>query len=333
MSRTKDTPLMDVIGKFTASSVPTRGEDEREIDAPVWKIGTEATPESYPGNGLAQHSMLYIGEDCNRMFLVHEGKIIWTFDSGKGYEYDDIWMKKNGNIVFSRMYWAGEVTPDKKLVWKFDIGENEEVHTMQPLDEDRVLMVINGVPPRAVIVNTKTNEVTYEHEVPYEPEHVKDVHGQFRRFRMTKDNTFLAPYLSLNKVVEYDMDFNVIWEYEIGKPWAAVRLLNGNTLITSESDRATREVNRNGEVVWEICLDELPAEYRLGGSQSCVRLKNGNTILCSMGAKGTTPQLVEVTPQKEVVWVLNDWRELGPATAIQILDDPGDPEVPGECER
>ena len=52
-----------------------------------------------------------------------------------------------------------------------------------------------------------------------------------------------------------------------------------------------------------------------------------------MGNRGTTPQLIEVTPDKEVVWVLNDWRELGPSTAVQILDDPGDPEIPGECER
>ncbi len=333
MNYTNETPLMNILNLFTAPNVPVRGPEEQEIDPPNWQIGTTATPAAYPGSGLSQHSMLYIGEDCNRMFLVHDGRIIWTYDTGKGYEYDDIWMKKNGNIVFSRMYWAGEVTPDKRLIWKYEIGANEEVHTMQPLDEDRVLMVINGMPPRTVIVNTKTNEVTYEHAVPYDNLDLRGVHGQFRRFRMTKDNTFLAPYLSQNKVIEYDMDFNVIWEYKVNKPWAAIRLLNGNTLITSESDRTTYEVNPSGEVVWKVCLDELPEEYRPGGSQSCVRLKNGNTIICSMGSRGTTPQLVEITPEKEVVWVLNDWRELGPATAVQILDDPGNPEVPGECER
>jgi hypothetical protein len=36
--------------------------------------------------------------------------------------------------------------------------------------------------------------------------------------------------------------------------------------------------------------------------------------------------LVEVTPAKKVVWVLRDWANLGPATAVQILDDPGIPE-------
>ncbi len=44
-------------------------------------------------------------------------------------------------------------------------------------------------------------------------------------------------------------------------------------------------------------------------------------------------QLVEVTPDKKVVWVLWDWVDLGPATAVQILDDPGIPENPGESEH
>lgn len=325
--------LMEILELFTAPDVPERGAEEEEIDEPAWQVGTEATPSSYPGNGLAQHPMLYIGEGCNRMFLIKDGKIIWTYDTGKGFEYDDIWMKKNGNIVFSRMNWAGEVTPDKKLVWKYEPEEGREVHTMQPIDEDRVLMVINGLPPRAIIVNTKTNEVVYEHEVPYDNLDPNRVHGQFRRFRMTANNTFLVPYLALHKVVEYDMDFNVIWSYETSRPWAAVRLHNGNTLITDERDNATREVNPAGEIVWELKYSELPEEYRVGGSQSCVRLKNGNTIICSTGDNGQTPQLVEVTPEKEIVWVLKDWRELGPATAIQILDDPGDPEKPGDCER
>jgi hypothetical protein len=40
-----------------------------------------------------------------------------------------------------------------------------------------------------------------------------------------------------------------------------------------------------------------------------------------------------VTRDKKVVWVLQDYRELGPATAVQILDDPGIPENPGESEH
>ncbi len=28
------------------------------------------------GNGLAQHPMLYVGENCNKMFLVKDDKVI-----------------------------------------------------------------------------------------------------------------------------------------------------------------------------------------------------------------------------------------------------------------
>ena len=44
-------------------------------------------------------------------------------------------------------------------------------------------------------------------------------------------------------------------------------------------------------------------------------------------------QLVEVTPDKRVVWVLEDWTDFGPATAVQILDDPGIPERPSDSQH
>ena len=42
-----------------------------------------------------------------------------------------------------------------------------------------------------------------------------------------------------------------MWSYSIPKPWAAIRLKNGNTLITDEADVETREVNSKGETVWQ----------------------------------------------------------------------------------
>jgi len=42
---------------------------------------------------------------------------------------------------------------------------------------------------------------------------------------------------------------------------------------------------------------------------------------------------VEIAPDKKVVWALRDWKNLGQATAIQVLDDPGIPEIPGDLQR
>ena len=321
---------MDALPLFTAADVPAAGPEEMPIDPPGWLVSTNETDPGLPGRGLAQHPMLYIGEGCNKMFLINKGKIIWTYSTGQGWEYDDIWMLSNGNILFSRMGWAAEVTPQKKIVWRIDAPQGTEIHTVQPLGLDKVLLMQNGTPPKLMIINKKTGAVEVEQAMPNDG---KGVHAQFRRLRMTAQGTYLVPFLQMDKVVEYDKEFKEIWSYKIKGPWAAIRLHNGNTLITSERDALTREVNPKGETVWEIKLSELPVDARLADSQSCVRLANGNTILCSRGNGGKRPQLVEVTPDKKVVWVLKDWKDLGPATAIQVLSDPGIPENPGDLQR
>ena len=323
-------PALDALARFTAPDVPETGPEEQPIDAPFWKVSAKETDPSLPGGGLARHPMLYIGEGCNKMFLIDGGKVIWTYSTGKGWEYDDIWLLSNGNILFSRMSWAGEVTPRKKLVWRLDAPAGTEIHTVQPIGLEKVLLMENGKPPKLKIIDKRTGAVEVEHAMPDDG---KGVHAQFCRIRRTAQGTYLVPFLQMHKVVEYDKDFREIWSYPIKTPWAAIRLRNGNTLITDESDKLTREVNSRGETVWEIKLSDLPPEYRLADSQSCVRLANGNTILCSRGDGGKRPQLVEVTPDKKVVWVLNDWKNLGPATAIQVLSDPGIPENPGDLER
>jgi outer membrane protein assembly factor BamB len=314
-----------------------------ETESPAGKWTNAPAPAGLPGNGLAQHPMLYVGENYTKMFLVDDGKVIWTYQTGNRntpFEYDDVWMLSNGNILFTRMQYVAEVTPDKKVVWRYDCNNSKdtnhtEVHTCQPIGLDKVMFVLNGLPPRLMVVNTRTGAVEVNHELPYgQSFETKNIHGQFRRVRYTAQGTYLASYLGEGKVVEYDKNFNAIWNYKIRSPWAALRLKNGNTLITDEQDSLTREVNPKGETVWEFKKTDLPEAYRLvQAPQSCTRLANGNTIFTSRGAGGKGPQLVEVTPDKKVVWVLQDWQDLGDATAVQILDDPGIPENPGESEH
>jgi hypothetical protein len=246
-----------------------------------------------------------------------------------------VWMLSNGNVLFSRMQYVEEITPDKKVVWRHDAPAGTEIHTCQPIGLDKVLFVENGLPPHLKVMNIRSNEVEVDHELP-EPSETdrKTVHAQFRRVRFTAQGTYLVPFLEMQKVIEYDKDFHEVWSYDVRSPWAAVRLKNGNTLITDEHDVTTMEVTPDKQIVWSIKPDDIPEQYRYGNSQSATRLANGDTIICSRGGKtGQGPQLVEINRAKKVVWVLQDWTHLGPATAVQILDDPGTPEVPGQSEH
>jgi hypothetical protein len=332
------TPCMDVIGRFSAPEVPAIAP--QEIASPPGKWVKATTPAGLPGRGLAEHPMLYVGENFTKMFLVDAGRVIWTYQTGPGYEYDDVWMLSNGNILFTRMQYVAEITPDKKVVWRYDCSSapglaHTEVHTCQPIGLDKVMFVVNGLPPHLIVVNTRTGAEEVNQVLPYgQPKDPRNIHGEFRRARYTAQGTYLVSYLNENKVVEFDRNFRPIWTYAIRSPWAALRLKSGNTLITDEHDELTREVNPAGETVWEFRSSELPSDYHMvQAPQSCTRLANGNTIFCSRGGSGRGPQLVEITPAKQVVWVLQDWKDLGDATAVQVLDDPGVPERPGESQH
>lgn len=320
--------LSELLPLFTAENVPEFGADEDlNIGGPFgWMSEDKVTDPTWPGEGLDRYPMIYIGEGYNRISIVDKGKVIWKYDTGGGWELDDIWMLKNGDILFTRQTWAGKVTPDKKQVWRYDCKEGEEIHTMQPVGDENAIMLVNAFPARVVMFNHNTGEILWEKELEF---NVNSTHVQSRRLRYTCDNTYLLCYLGENKVLEYDENWNVIREFKVDKPWSALRLNNGNTLITLENERRTVEIDKNDNVVWEIKLDEIPEPYRLADCQSVTRLQNGNTILCSRGDGGRSPQLVEVTKDKEVVWVLNDWRYFGPATSVQILSEEGLSEVPG----
>jgi len=298
--------------------------------------------ENLPGLGLAQHPFLYAGEWDTRkpmqsMFLVREGKVIWQYSiplhlpDKRIQEFDDATLLSDGNIIFSRMSGAGMVSPDKKLVWEYAAPPGTEIHSIQSIGKDRVLIMRNGNPAQAMIFNTASN--TVERVIPI-PTTVKGTHGQFRHIRMTPAGTILVPHMSEGKVVEYDLNGRVVWSVSAPHPWQAVRLKNGDTLISGDAAKYVREVDLKGETVWELSQADVPG-IRLGNIQSAGRLANGNTVLCNWIAGHNdyanwtnSIQVFEVTPSKKVVWALREWQnpDLGPATSIQLLDEPANPE-------
>jgi hypothetical protein len=292
-------------------------------------------------SGLAQHPFLYCGEWQGRgktdqtMYVVRGGKVVWTYSIPGREEFGDCTMLSNGNIVFSRRFGASEITPEKKIVWNFEAPPNTEIHTAQPIGKNRVLIVENGNPAKLLIVNKVTGGT--EQEMVLETAKPDSIHGQFRHVRMTKAGTFLVPHMDLGKVVEYGQDGKEIWSVAAPSAWAAVRLKNGNTLISGNQHGYVREVNSKGDIVWEVNKDDLPG-MPLYTVQEADRLANGNTVICNWS--GSLPladwpkvvQVIEITPAKKVVWALRDWDHLGPASAIQLLDERGVPEH-GDLQR
>ena len=303
-------------------------------------VARPAAPAVLPGRGVAQHPFLYAGEWDTRkpleqsIFIVRDGKITWQYTlplktaTGGNQEFDDATLLSNGNVIFSRMSGAGMVGLNKRVLWDYPAPPGTEIHSCQAIGTNRVLIMRNGNPAQAMIINTATGKI--EREIPI-PNSVKATHGQFRHIRMTPAGTLLVPHLGEGRVVEYDLNGKELWSVAAKSPWQAVRLGNGNTLIAGDKSRYAREVNFAGETVWEFTPADAPG-YRLGNLQTADRLANGNTVMCFWiaGDNDTahwqgTVQVLEVTPHKQIVWALSAWKnpDLGPATSIQLLDEPG----------
>lgn len=266
------------------------------------------------------------------MFIVRKGEITWSYTHpGKG-EISDAVMLSNGNILFAHQYGVTEITAEKKVVWDFDAPKGTEIHTAQPIGLDRVVLVQNGNPAKLMVINKRTQKTEREFVLPVG--NPNGTHGHFRHARLTDAGTILVAHMDMGKACEYDADGKQLRSWDVPGIWSAVMLKNGNILAVG---RDVREIDSKGEIVWKFTPATDAPDYKLTNLQLAVRLPNGNTIINGWynqwsGKKvpdDSPTQAIEVTSDKKVVWALSSWTEpanLGPATTIQILDEPVAPE-------
>ena len=242
----------------------------------------------YP-TAIAQHTVLVQGN--NKLAQVNpKGKITWEMRFGGIH---DIHLLKNGNILTVRGFrQLVEIDPDTSaVVWSYDAsksngneGKSVEIHAFQPLDNDRFMIVESG--PARIIEIDRNGKLLKQINLK-----VDDPHPH-RDTRLAR------------------------------------KIANGNYLVAHEGDGVIREYDgQDGSVVWEFAVPLFDKDRAGGhgpeafGNQafSILRLKNGNTLI----GTGNGHSVLEVTPQKEIVWTLhqNDLPNITLAwvTTLEIL--------------
>ncbi|CAN5209554.1 hypothetical protein BH09BAC4_BH09BAC4_28630 [soil metagenome] len=329
-------PLRNILHLFTNPGIPERGPHESLPTPPC--SDTTVVPDLIGGQ-LGRHNFIYIGENNRRICVVIDGKLAWHYDTENDWEDDEVWLLSNGNILHAHMKYIEEITPMKEIVWRYDSPKGAEIHTCQPIGVDKVLFLQNQ---SEVAIVKLYNKVTGTYEIEKELKELgKGPHGQCRRFRMTSKGTYVAATLGSHTFYEYDKNFNLIWTHDPGSMWGGVPLKNGNYLFQRENATTSVEINRAGEVVWQASVADIqdqlnklaPNAGKITATQTCERLSNGNTVIFTRFCDAHIPQAIEITPDKKVVWILQDWKHLGDSVSAQFLDEPGYPEVPGETNH
>ncbi len=290
-------------------------------------LGARAADNAAPAASTGKPHRLLIGDYSKQILAIvgADGQIEWQTPIGAIH---DAWLLPGGNVLFQTDFQhLVEMSPDKKEVWKYDAGKmngNEgkpvEVHAFQRL-ADGITMIAESGPSRIIEVD---RDGKIQKQIPLEVDHPA-AHYDTRLARKLDNGHYLVAHEGDNKMVrEYDAQGKVVWQFDPkSRVYSAIRLAGGNTLIGSGDGHSVLEVNPAGQVVWSVEEKELPG-ITLAWVTMVERLPNGNTVIVNCHAGPENPQIIEVTPKKEVVWTFKDFERFGNAVAVARVLDAGE---------
>lgn len=255
-----------------------------------------------------------------------DGRISWE---QKAPDCNDLWILPGGSILFTTGHGAKEVAKDGTV--KFEYNSSAEIYAVQRLDNGNTFV---GECTTGRLLEIAPDGKTIVKEVRIQPEGKPCGHAFIRNVRVLKNGHYLVAHYSSRYVTEYAADGSVVWTFKApGGPHSVTRLANGNTLIAC-SDNGTPcmvEVTPEGKTVWDLSNKDLPGapiKFLTGFH----KLPNGNILISNWvghGKFGTAPHLMEITPDKKVVWRFNDHKRFRAIATVQVFGE-GDAPLSGE---
>ena len=265
------------------------------------------------------------------------GAVEWSRPNGAIH---DLHLLPDGHLLFQDG-WTRivEINADRNVVWEYEAqgggntGRPVEVHAFQRLADGTTMIVESGT-ARIIEVG---RDGRIQKEIGLTVDHPA-VHSDTRNARKTEAGTYLVAHERDGVVREYDAAGRVIWEFDVplfGKErrgghgpaafgdqvYAAVRLANGNTLIGTGNGHSVLEVTPQKEIVWKLDQHDLPG-ITLAWVTQVSRRSNGNTLFVNCHAGPGNPQIIEVTPAKQVVWTFKDFTTFGDALPVAVVLEP-----------
>jgi hypothetical protein len=257
-----------------------------------------------------------------KVFIVNDqGQAVWEYPAPN---CNDLWVLPNGNLLFNTGHGVKEVTRDKQVV--FEYQSKSEIYACQRLPNGNTFV---GECNSGRLLEI-TPDGNIQKEVRLLPEGEDGGHVYMRNARVLENGHFLVAHYGANEVIEYDEDGGILRRLPApGGPHSVVRLPNGHTLIACgdmQGGPQVFEVDGEGARVWSVAADELPG-ISLKFMTGLQRLPNGNTVMTNWlghGQFGKAPHIIEVTPEKKVVWTFSDHETMRTVSSIQRLDIEGD---------
>jgi hypothetical protein len=179
---------------------------------------------------------------------VHTGKVVWEYKVARPLAAQRL---PNGNTFIATQTNLLELGRDGKVLWDYTPSGGESIMKAQKLRNGEVALVTQLGGSRFVLLHRdgKTEKRSF----------TVNLHTSGGRIDVLPNGNVLVPENANNKVVELEPvgeAGRVVWELSFDSPVAAVRLPNGNTLVTSmNSSKGAVELDRTGKEVWNYKTD------------------------------------------------------------------------------
>ena len=266
-----------------------------------------------------------------------DGCVEWKIPCGAIH---DLHLLPNGHLLYQDG-WTKivELDANRRPVWTYDAKGNGnadrpvEVHAFQRLANGTTMIVESG-PARIIEVDSAG---AIAREIPLTV-HSPSAHSDTRNARKTSAGTYLVAHEKDGMVREYDAAGRIVCEFDVplfgnekrpghgpeafgDQVYSAVRLENGNTLLGTGNGHGVLEVTPIKEIVWQVGQRDLPGVV-LAWVTQVERRPNGNTLIVNCHAGPEQPQILEITPDKQVVWSFHDFTTFGNSLPVAIVFDP-----------
>jgi len=231
------------------------------------------------------------------LLLSPQGEVVWEHKAGNIH---DAWMLPNGNVLFADGN-ITEVTRDHRVVFEYkpEIQKGGGAYSCQRLVNGNTVVGENA--SGRVVEVDPGGKVVFSFMTRYGK---TDDHHHMRMVRKLANGNYLVCHSQANVVREYKPDGTTAWEKPTkGLAFAAVRLANGNTLVSTLNQ--VTEYDKDGLEVWEFKKTDVPGMTVQNMTGMHVLPENGNVVIGCYSAytkEGAGTGMFEVTREKKLVW-------------------------------
>ena len=126
------------------------------------------------------------------------------------------------------------------------------------------------------------------------------------------------------RAIEVNPAGKIVWQAPLpGKGYEAIRLPEGNTLVSTGGDARVIELSPDGRIVFAAGGKQAHPTLGLDWLSGFDRLQNGNIVVANWlghGKVGAGPHLVEFDRNNRVVWKWEDHQQAATVTNVLVLN-------------